>query len=286
MAFAARVLGLVLAAAFCLIGLQGLASYWTSSDLLRIANLVDQRKPTSEDILDRIESTNMVQAAMASCLDDLGRAGVSIRLRRLDQAIRAAREAQEQAGATSASPAAKSSERRSAIEVIGRSSRRDAIDAAARDIPRIDQAEIATRGRMAEEVVNARLACTPTDGNAWLQRALLLDLRSAPAEEVNGALVRSYWLAPAERWILDLRARFVASRVEAGDDRLTPEFSGDLLKITEHYAPQDVAAFYVAAGPKTRAILATHIRRQPDREPTRRRRAIIDQIDILGVSFR
>jgi hypothetical protein len=47
----------------------------------------------------------------------------------------------------------------------------------------------------------------------------------------------------------------------------------------------DVAAFYVAAGPKTRAILATHIRRQSDREPTRRR-TIIEQIDIQGVSFR
>ncbi|MCO5091019.1 hypothetical protein [Bosea sp. (in: a-proteobacteria)] len=281
MDFTARILSLALAAGFGLIGLQGLARYWASSDALRIANLIDQGKPTSEDLLDRVESTGAVRTAMASCLDDLGRAGVSISLRRLEQAILAIRETQARAAAATA-PATQPS----AVEAIGRLSRRDAIDAAARAVPPMDPAEIAARGRAAEDVVTARLTCTPTDGNAWLQRALLLDLRLAPAEEVHSALMRSYWLAPAEGWILDMRARFVASRVEAGDDELASALSGDLLKIAEHYAPRDIAAFYVAAGPKTRALLATHIRRQPDREPTRRRRAIIAQIDMLGVTFR
>jgi hypothetical protein len=154
-------------------------------------------------------------------------------------------------------------------------------------IARLDQigAETQLKDERLADVERAAidvLRCQPLDGNAWLILARIADLQGKPTEDVDRLLRRSFWLAPAEGWIIRKRFLALAPRIEAERTTLASEFALDAMRIVRHLPIRDVSELYVAQGPKVREIMAREIFRLRDR----RRDPIIRTVDQLGVTVR
>ena len=96
---------------------------------------------------------------------------------------------------------------------------------------------------------------------------------------VVAALQLSYWTAPSEAWIVGPRLAFATDLVLAGVAEFDAEYHADLRRFASFARNDRVAAAYVDRRPRLRGALLPLIARQPDD----RRRAIVAEIDRLGV---
>jgi hypothetical protein len=131
------------------------------------------------------------------------------------------------------------------------------------------------------EAVKHRLTCNPLDGNAWFRYAMLDALMNGPVASVVDELRWSYWSTPNEGWIMEARLPFATMLYLADVSGLEAEFIGDLWRYA-NYEPEDqVAAIYVKTTPRVKALLRPLIEAQPDA----RKKAVVAEIDRLGVVF-
>ena len=153
-----------------------------------------------------------------------------------------------------------------------------ALDAAtvALDVPATDAAE-----RGAIRAAEHRLACNPLDGNAWLRYAMVESKGAGPVKSVIDALRASYWAAPNEGWIIESRLPFATNLVLAGADGFEAEYVDDLRRFTAYESISRVGAAYVALSPPVRRRLRPLIAVEPET----RRKAILAEIDRLGVDY-
>jgi hypothetical protein len=126
-----------------------------------------------------------------------------------------------------------------------------------------------------------RLRCNPLDGNAWLREAMLEARAGGVSPAIVAALQLSYWTAPSEAWILGPRLVFATNLVAAGVSGFEPEYQADLRRFAAFAAAERVAAAYVDGAPALRGPLQPLIATQPET----RRKAIVAEIDRLGVDF-
>lgn len=129
--------------------------------------------------------------------------------------------------------------------------------------------------------VERYLTCFPTDGNAWLWRAKLLRATAAPSAKVLASARISYWLAPAERWIMLPRFAFVAPLMTSTDFvSLRTAFELDLGNLVRGLQPYEVAELYVGSGAEIRAMFLEIF----ERESLVRKVALMKEINRLGVT--
>ena len=152
------------------------------------------------------------------------------------------------------------------------------LDAATKkvDAPLADAAE-----RSAIRAAEHRLACNPLDGNAWLRYAMVENRGKGRAETVEDALRASYWTAPSEGWIIETRLPFATNLVLAGASGFETEYVDDLRRFVSFESTDRVAAAYVALSPPVRHRLRPLI----EPEPETRKKAILAEIDRLGVDY-
>jgi hypothetical protein len=153
-----------------------------------------------------------------------------------------------------------------------------ALDAAtaALDVARVDEAE-----RAAIRAARHRLECNPLDGNAWLRYAMLETRAHGPAGPAIDALRLSYWTTPSESWIIEPRLDFASELRSAGAAGFEAEYLGDLRRFVSFEPVGRVASAYVATGAEPRGLLRDLIGEQPPA----RQKAIVAEIDRLGVGF-
>jgi hypothetical protein len=153
-----------------------------------------------------------------------------------------------------------------------------AFDAATKtiDVPLADAAE-ANAIRAAEH----RLECNPLDGNAWLHYAMLEARGKGPVASVIDALRVSYWTAPSEGWIIEPRLAFATNLTLAGVTGFETEYLDDLRRFASFESTSRVAAAFVAVASKLR----TQMRPLIDAQPQARKKAIVAEIDRLGVDY-
>ncbi len=147
----------------------------------------------------------------------------------------------------------------------------------ANDAALIDAAE-----RNAVRAAERRLACNPLDGNAWLRYAMVEFRGKGPATSVIEALRASYRTAPSEGWIIEPRLAFATQLYLTGVTAFSAEYSGDLGRFVSFELTNRVAAAYVATNSQVRARL----RRPIDEQPEARKKAIVAEIDRLGLDYR
>lgn len=82
-----------------------------------------------------------------------------------------------------------------------------------------EAAQIEHHNRVLDQLAET-VRCRPTDGNTWLRFALVQNLKSGPTQVVLDAFQRSYWYAPAEKWILDVRQTWVEALLAVDPDNL------------------------------------------------------------------
>ncbi len=154
-----------------------------------------------------------------------------------------------------------------------------ALDAATTtiNVPLADAAE-----RNAVRAAERRLACNPLDGNAWLRYAMVENRAKGPVESVVDALRASYWTAPSEGWIIESRLPFTTNLVLAGVGGFETEYVDDLRRFASFESTTRVAAVYVALSPPVRQRMRPLI----DAQPETRKKAILAEIDRLGVDYR
>jgi hypothetical protein len=126
-----------------------------------------------------------------------------------------------------------------------------------------------------------RLACHPLDGNAWLRYAEVENDRHGRAETVTDALRASYWTAPSEGWIIESRLPFATDLVLARAGSFETEYDDDLRRFVAFESTGRVAAAYAALTPPVRHRLRPLI----GAEPETRKKAILAEIDRLGVDY-
>ena len=136
-------------------------------------------------------------------------------------------------------------------------------------------------GRSAIHAAAHRLACNPLDGNAWLRYAEVENKSQGRGEAVTDALRASYWTAPSEGWIIESRLPFATDLVLAGAGKFETEYGDDLRRFATFEATDRVAAAYVGLSPPVRRRLRPLI----DAEPEARKKAILAEIDRLGVDY-
>lgn len=140
----------------------------------------------------------------------------------------------------------------------------------------IDAAE-----RNAIRAAEHRLACNPLDGNAWLRYAMIETRAKGPVGSAIDALRASYRAAPSEGWIIEPRLAFATNLYLAGVTGFEADYFGDLARFTSFESTSRVAAGYVAMPSQVRAQL----RQQIDAQPKARKKAIVAEIDRLGVDY-
>ena len=153
-----------------------------------------------------------------------------------------------------------------------------ALDAATKalDVPASDAAE-----RNVIRAAEHRLACNPLDGNAWLRYAMVENKGAGPVKSVIDALRASYWTAPNEGWIIESRLPFATNLVLAGAGGFEAEYVDDLRRFASYESTSRVASAYVAVSRPVRQRMRPLI----DGEPETRRKAILAEIDGLGVDY-
>lgn len=133
----------------------------------------------------------------------------------------------------------------------------------------------------ASRIVADRLRCAPTDGNAWLLRARLVDLQAEDISSVSRLLDLSFLYAPSEKWIMVPRLRFVGYLIDSGRMPAPPEYGLDLQRFIQLSNPSEVAGLYADSGDMARGIMRAAI----DTQRLDRRVQILRRIDFLGVSY-
>ena len=126
-----------------------------------------------------------------------------------------------------------------------------------------------------------RLTCNPLDGNAWLRYAMTDALKNGAVASVLAELRWSYWSTPNEAWIIEARLPFSTILYSAGVPGFEAEYLSDLRRYANYEPGEQVAATFVETTPRVRALLHPLIEAQPDA----RKKAIIAEIDRLGVVF-
>jgi hypothetical protein len=126
-----------------------------------------------------------------------------------------------------------------------------------------------------------RLECNPLDGNAWLHYAMLEARGKGPVASVVDALRVSYWTAPSEGWIIVPRLTFATNLTLAGVTGFEMEYLDDLRRFASFESTSQVASAFVAVASKLRVQMRPLI----DAQPQARRRAIVAEIDRLGVDY-
>ncbi len=144
------------------------------------------------------------------------------------------------------------------------------------DVTLIDAAE-----RNAIRAAEHRLACNPLDGNAWLRYAMVETRGKGPVASAIGALRMSYWAAPSEGWIIEPRLAFATNLYLAGVTGFETEYLGDLRRFASFESASRVAAAYVALSSR----LGAQFRPLIDAQPQARKKAIVAEIDRLGVDY-
>lgn len=132
------------------------------------------------------------------------------------------------------------------------------------------------------EKIDARLRCSPYDGNAWLLKAMVEYDAAAPADDVAGALCLSYALSPYEFWIDGARLRFSAKLFEAGLHLCQAQYERAIVTAVKRYDAEYISDLYVEAGAETRKLYVKHILAEDDR----RRGLIVKLISRAGVSIK
>jgi hypothetical protein len=135
--------------------------------------------------------------------------------------------------------------------------------------------------RNAIRAAEHRLACNPLDGNAWLRYAMVETRGRGPVGSAIDALRVSYWAAPSEGWIIEPRLVFATNLYLAGVTGFETEYLGDLRRFASFESTNRVAAAYVALSSQ----LGGQFRRQIDAQPQARKKAIVAEIDRLGVDY-
>ena len=97
-----------------------------------------------------------------------------------------------------------------------------------------------------------------------------------------GALRASYWAAPSEGWIIEPRLAFATNLYLAGVTGFEAEYLRDLRRFASFESTSRVAAAYVAMSSQVRAQFRPPI----DGQPEARKKAIVAEIDRLGVDYR
>ncbi len=144
------------------------------------------------------------------------------------------------------------------------------------DATLIDVAE-----RNAIRAAEHRLSCNPLDGNAWLRYAMVQTRGKGPVGSAIDALRLSYWTAPSEGWIIEPRLAFATDLRLTGATGFEAEYLGDLGRFTSFESTSRVAAAYVAMSSQVRALFHPLI----DAQAGKRKRAIVAEIDRLGVDY-
>ena len=156
-----------------------------------------------------------------------------------------------------------------ALATLGEADRANQVGEVSNDLaPAIDTAE-------------TRLKCAPLDGNAWLQWSSLQLRTSGPTPRVLEGLKRSALFAPSESWVLAPRLDAVAKLSAAGIGALDLQYGADLRQFVTQEAVGAVAAAYVAHDD----VLRRRMRPIIEAQSARRRKAIIGEVDRLGVDF-
>jgi len=135
--------------------------------------------------------------------------------------------------------------------------------------------------RNALRAAEHRLNCNPLDGNAWLRYAMVETRGKGPVAPAIDALRASYWAAPSEGWIIEPRLAFATNLYLAGVTGFEMEYLGDLRRFASFEPTSRVAAAYVASSSQ----LGAQFRRQIDAQRQARKKAIVAEIDRLGVDY-
>ncbi len=135
--------------------------------------------------------------------------------------------------------------------------------------------------RNAIRAAEHRLACNPLDGNAWLRYAMVEARGKGPVASAIDALRVSYRAAPSEGWIIEPRLVFATNLYLAGVAGFETEYSGDLRRFASFESTSRVAAAYVTLS----SHLSAQFRRLIDAQPQARKKAIVAEIDRLGVDY-
>jgi hypothetical protein len=135
--------------------------------------------------------------------------------------------------------------------------------------------------KSALQAVKHRLACNPLDSNAWLRFAMANSLGRQPQVDVIEALRLSYWSTPNESWIIEARLPFATQLYLAGVTGFEREYGDDLRHYAGFQSTRQVAATYVDTSGPIRKLIHPLIEAQPES----RKKAIIEEIDRLGVDF-
>jgi hypothetical protein len=256
---------------------------WRASDVTQFARFIETRSSSrslpaedeikSQDFID-FEQANDIEDIARVCTDELSRSALTIRLAglesfRLQSPKSSAAPQKDGILANSATPAP-SSLQPYVMESL-------TITQASRDANELNR-----RRALAIDAASQRLRCSPTDGNAWLWLAMLLEQSFKDREHATAASRLSYKLAPAEKWVMSPRFAFVAPSFELGANALAAEFLADLGRIVRNFPVREVAALYVGAGPRVQDA----IRREAAGLPDRQRKQIASAADELGVTIR
>ncbi len=153
-----------------------------------------------------------------------------------------------------------------------------ALDAATTkfDVPMADAAE-----KNAIRAAEHRLECNPLDGNAWLRYAIVENRGKGPVASVIDDLRLSYWTAPSEAWIIEARLPFATNLTLAGVTGFETEYVDDLRRFVAFESTGRVAAAFVALSSPVRQ----RVRPLIDAEPESRKKAILAEIDRLGIDY-
>ena len=269
------------------IAIDNIVQAWMAADVIKLAHIIEagqvtekyaneENKLGSEYFL-RFEHDNKLDSLAKSCVDELSRSILTVRLASLESILPSPavglREPQEQRSLIKGFPEKAMSGLFDTTQ--GSKSAETSLSKS------FDTTEWDRRGILALRATAQRLFCAPTDGNAWFQLARLLEQFSSNRRGTDVASQFSYWLAPAEKWVIDQRFAFVSQRIEFGDSTLSAEFQEDLKRIVRMFPVGEIAGLYVKAGQTVRLAIAREVRRLPDN----RQKQIISKVDQLGVTM-
>jgi hypothetical protein len=261
------------------VSIHDILDAWAGSDVKLLARIVEtsprqesiysaKNSDLSSDFFPQFERSHNIDSVPNTCVDDYSRSTLSFRLASLySLRPRTILEKKREI------PLPKS-----AITGLFESAERGRADARSNNL---DSVEVSRRAQLAKNAAEQRIFCSPTDGNAWLWRAVLLSKFFADQQRSVISYQFSYWLAPAEKWVMDQRSRFVGELISAGAQELVVEFLAEIGRIVRCFPVDEAAAVYFDAGPGVRAAFAKEVLKAP----SRRQRLIADTLDRLGLTI-
>ena len=143
-----------------------------------------------------------------------------------------------------------------------------------------DPARVTDALHRAQEAAQARLQCSPVDGNAWLEWSKLEQRRAGPSRNVVEGLKNSAVFAPSEFWVLGPRLD-VEAMLAASDASLALQFTTDLRQFIQFEDAAVVALAYAGHGSEVRRLMRGLI----EALPQARRSAIAAAMDRLGLAL-